>query len=137
MSEAVFKLGYADQCDLYYGDKDYKSERDLLEQAFKRYSKKPVHSILDLGCGTGNHSIRISRRGIKGSEPSKPEVWLLLQPLYSKYSYWYQKLGDVQKRARKQNKTPQVEPDKLLKPEPDNVIQSEPYKTQPALKIKN
>ena len=65
MNDAVFKQGYADQYDLFYGDKDYKSECDLLEQAFKRYSNEPVHTILDLGCGTGNHSIPLARRGYK------------------------------------------------------------------------
>ena len=65
MSDAAFKQGYADQYDLFYGDKDYESECDLLEQAFKRYSKEPVQSILDLGCGTGNHSIPLARRGYK------------------------------------------------------------------------
>ena len=63
MTDAVFKQGYADQYDLFYGDKDYESECDLLEQAFERYSKEPVHTILDLGCGTGNHSIPLAQRG--------------------------------------------------------------------------
>ena len=63
MSDVVFKQGYADQYDLFYGDKDYTAECDLIEQAFRRYSKEPVHSILDIGCGTGNHTILLSRRG--------------------------------------------------------------------------
>lgn len=63
MSDAVFNQGYADQYDLLYGDKDYESECDLLEKTFQCYSQAPVHSILDLGCGTGNHSISLARRG--------------------------------------------------------------------------
>ena len=63
MSEAVFQQGYADQYDLFYGDKDYESECDLLEQAVQRYCQEPVHTILDMGCGTGNHSIPLARRG--------------------------------------------------------------------------
>ncbi len=63
MSEIVFQQGYADQYDLFYGDKDYEAECDLLEQAFNRYGTEPVRSILDLGCGTGNHSIPLARRG--------------------------------------------------------------------------
>jgi SAM-dependent methyltransferase len=65
MTYSVFKQGYADQYDLFYGDKNYESECDLLENTFTRYSKKPVQSILDLGCGTGSHSIPLAQRGYK------------------------------------------------------------------------
>jgi SAM-dependent methyltransferase len=63
MSDAVFKQAYADHYDLFYNEKDYESECDLLEQAFLRYSKEPVKTILDMGCGTGNHIIPLARRG--------------------------------------------------------------------------
>jgi SAM-dependent methyltransferase len=59
----VFGMGYADQYDFLYEDKDYESECDVLEEIFKRYSKLQVHTILDLGCGTGNHLIPLARRG--------------------------------------------------------------------------
>ena len=62
MSDAVFNQGYADQYDLLYGDKDYEAECNLLEQAFKKYGNG-VKTIVDIGCGTGNHSIRLARRG--------------------------------------------------------------------------
>ncbi len=62
MSDAVFNQGYADQYDLLYSDKDYEAECDLLEQAFKKYGHR-VKTILDIGCGTGNHSIPLARRG--------------------------------------------------------------------------
>ena len=65
MSEIVFQKEYADQYDLFYGDKDYEAECDLLEQAFQRYRKESVQTILDLCCGTGNHSIPLARRGYK------------------------------------------------------------------------
>jgi SAM-dependent methyltransferase len=64
MSDPVFNQGYADQYDLLYGDKDYEAECDLLEQAFKKYGTG-VKNILDLGCGTGNHSIPLAKRGYK------------------------------------------------------------------------
>lgn len=63
MSNSVFGPEYADQYDLLYGDKNYEAECDLLDEVFRRYSTSPVHSVLDLGCGTGNHAIPLSRRG--------------------------------------------------------------------------
>jgi SAM-dependent methyltransferase len=63
MEKVIFQKEYADQYDLFYGDKDYESECNLLEQAFRRYRKEPVQTILDLCCGTGNHSIPLARHG--------------------------------------------------------------------------
>lgn len=62
MTHPVFNQTYADQYDLLYGDKNYEAECDLLEQAFKKYGCK-IKSILDIGCGTGNHSIPLTKRG--------------------------------------------------------------------------
>jgi SAM-dependent methyltransferase len=63
MNDAVFGQAYADQYDLLYSDKNYEAECDLLEEVFRRYAEKPVKTILDLGCGTGNHAIPLARRG--------------------------------------------------------------------------
>jgi SAM-dependent methyltransferase len=63
MNQSVFGQTYADQYDLLYGNKDYEAECDLIEQVFRKHAKNPVQSILDLGCGTGNHDVLLSRRG--------------------------------------------------------------------------
>ena len=63
MNDAVFKQAYADHYDFFYNEKDYESECDLLEQAFLRFRKEPILTILDMGCGTGNHAIPLARRG--------------------------------------------------------------------------
>lgn len=62
MSE-LFSSGYAAAYDSLYGTKDYASECDLIEQIFRTYASKAVRSVLDLGCGTGNHAIELARRG--------------------------------------------------------------------------
>lgn len=63
MNNNVFSRGYADQYDLLYRDKDYETECDLIEEVFRRYAEDPVETILDLGCGTGNHAMLLARRG--------------------------------------------------------------------------
>lgn len=63
----VFGSVYSDIYDLFYHDKDYAAECDLIEHALKSYSESPVHSILDLGCGTGNHAIPLAQRGYQVS----------------------------------------------------------------------
>jgi SAM-dependent methyltransferase len=58
----VFGADYADSYDALYADKDYGAECDLLEEIF-RGTDRPVRSVLDLGCGTGRHSVELARRG--------------------------------------------------------------------------
>ena len=62
MSE-VFGSIYADAYDLLYHDKNYAAECDLIERLFRTYGDGSVHSVLDLGCGTGNHAIPLAERG--------------------------------------------------------------------------
>jgi len=61
MTEA-FGADYSDSYDALYSDKDYGAECDLLEEIF-RHADRPVKSVLDLGCGTGRHSVELARRG--------------------------------------------------------------------------
>ncbi len=63
MSDA-FGAQYAASYDAFYADKDYDSECDLLEDIFGR-SGRPVASVLDLGCGTGAHAVRLAQRGFE------------------------------------------------------------------------
>lgn len=50
--------------DALYASKDYEGECDRIETAF-RQSTREVRSVLDLGCGTGNHAIPLARRGYR------------------------------------------------------------------------
>jgi SAM-dependent methyltransferase len=59
----IFGQVYAPAYDLLYRDKDYDREVNLLQQLFGKYAARPVRSILDLGCGTGNHALRLAAQG--------------------------------------------------------------------------
>jgi len=59
----VFGKEYASAYDILYHEKDYNVECDLIEKIIREYSNKPVKTILDLGCGTGNHTLRLAERG--------------------------------------------------------------------------
>jgi len=54
---------YARYYDALYQEKDYQAECDFLEQIFKLVALQPIHSVLDLGCGTGGHALLLARRG--------------------------------------------------------------------------
>jgi len=51
---------------IYHALVNYEGDVDYLEDVFRRYKAKP-RTILDLGCGTGNHSVPLARRGYRVS----------------------------------------------------------------------
>jgi SAM-dependent methyltransferase len=59
----IFGSSYSDSYDLLYDEKNYEGECDVLERIFREYAEKPITSILDLGCGTGNYALRLAQRG--------------------------------------------------------------------------
>lgn len=61
MSE-LFGAEYANAYDSLYANKDYDAECDLIEALIDSY-QPGTSRILDLGCGTGSHSLRLARRG--------------------------------------------------------------------------
>ncbi len=61
----AFAQNYAQEYDQLYRDKDYRGECDLVEQAFKQYGIGPVRSLVDFGCGTGNHALLLAQRGYR------------------------------------------------------------------------
>lgn len=64
MSEQ-FGSSYASAYDLFYSAKDYDHEVALLERTFQTHSTSEVASVVDLGCGTGNHAVRLGARGLQ------------------------------------------------------------------------
>jgi SAM-dependent methyltransferase len=59
----VFGPAYAAAYDLFYPERDYEAECDVIERAFGEFSALPTHRVLDLGCGTGGHAIPLAGRG--------------------------------------------------------------------------
>lgn len=63
MKENNFKGLYASAYDQFYSEKNYEAECDFIEEIFRKYSKKNIKNILDLGCGTGGHALPLAIRG--------------------------------------------------------------------------
>ncbi|MBV9579253.1 MAG: class I SAM-dependent methyltransferase [Chloroflexi bacterium] len=59
----VFGEHYAAAYDALYHDKDYAAECDLIDHVFATYASGTVRRVLDLGCGTGGHSVVLAERG--------------------------------------------------------------------------
>lgn len=65
MSDEVFGPAYAQAYDVVYQDKDYAAESQVLEDVFEQEARRSVRSVLDLGCGTGNHAVPLARAGFE------------------------------------------------------------------------
>ncbi len=62
---SIFSGTHASLYDRMQGHKDYRSECDLLEKAFRRYQARKTRTVVDFGCGTGNHTIAMANRGFR------------------------------------------------------------------------
>jgi len=54
---------YGEYYDLIYGDKNHDGECKNLVSYFRKFSECKIKSILDVGCGTGNHAILFAEKG--------------------------------------------------------------------------
>lgn len=54
---------YSNYYDKLYSTKDYSAECDYLEKIINQFSDNKNKNLLDLGCGTGGHSIILAKRG--------------------------------------------------------------------------
>jgi len=60
-----FGSDYANCYDALYAEKDYRAECDLIERVLREHGSGQVGSLLDLGCGTGNHALPLAERGFE------------------------------------------------------------------------
>jgi len=59
---AIF-ADYSKYYNIFYQDKDYPGEVAYVETLLKKHSVHPIHSILDIGCGTGRHAQLLAQKG--------------------------------------------------------------------------
>jgi len=67
---------YAQFYDALYQEKDYAAECGFLEQVFARFAASPIHTILELGCGTGSHALPLAQRGYQVTGVDRSEGML-------------------------------------------------------------
>lgn len=60
---AIFGRSYAAAYDAIYAGKNYEEECDFIEAALRQTAVPEGARILDLGCGTGGHTLPLARRG--------------------------------------------------------------------------
>lgn len=54
---------YSRYYNLLYKDKDYAGEAHYVDVLLNRYAAFPVHTLLELGCGTGVHALLLAEQG--------------------------------------------------------------------------
>jgi SAM-dependent methyltransferase len=72
----VFGSAYADAYDWLYQDKNYGAECDLIHRVFQSKGHGSIRSILDLGCGTGNHALPLAQQGYEVVGVDRSEAML-------------------------------------------------------------
>jgi len=59
--------GFPQYYEIAFSYRDIASEVDVMEEAIRRYSKIPVHNVLELACGNSPHMLEFSSRGYQYS----------------------------------------------------------------------
>lgn len=60
---SVYAGEYAQLYDLFYADKPYDEEASFIDQLLREHATGPSHRLLDVACGTGQHSVRLAAHG--------------------------------------------------------------------------
>ena len=56
---------YSRYYNLLYKDKDYQGEAEYIAGLIRKYSGGKAKSLIDVGCGTGNHDVLLARMGFE------------------------------------------------------------------------
>lgn len=56
---------YCKYYDLIHARKDYAKEIQVALDIYSRFGKRPINKVLDLGCGTGEHSFALAATGLE------------------------------------------------------------------------
>lgn len=69
-------IKYAEYYNLLYKDKNYRTETDYVHYLIKRYSGRHCKTLLDIGCGTGNHDVLFAEKGytVTGIDKSRAMI---------------------------------------------------------------
>ncbi len=59
----IFGDEYSLTYDLVYKEKDYAKEHETLLEIFQKYGEGAIDNVLDLGCGTGAHTLPLALGG--------------------------------------------------------------------------
>src|SRR5207302_11483617 len=62
---------------IYHGLVNYEGDVDFLENVFQKFHIDPK-TVLDLGCGTGNHDLPLARRGYRATGIDRTRAMLSL-----------------------------------------------------------
>ena len=87
--------------DKLFLNKDYSKETKYILKSFKKYSKLKLNNILDLGCGTGAHTIEFLKLGynITGLDLDKQMI-NLAQSKTNDIKFIYGNIKDYQFNTR-------------------------------------
>jgi SAM-dependent methyltransferase len=97
----AFNEGYSHYYNLIYGNKNYLGEVDFTLSLLSEY-KPNIESILELGCGTGNHALVLAEKGyqVDGVDLSNDMLQVFSERLQSMPSTVTSKVnfrhGDIQ-----------------------------------------
>src|SRR5947207_12731675 len=60
---STYRGQFADLYDVFHAEKAYDEEAAFLDQLLRKHAEGPVRTLLDVACGTGQHSVRFADRG--------------------------------------------------------------------------